>query len=159
MSCFVSHNDVSMSIWPVWSMNFNNFTLWKALLWWVWREFIIIYSLHFVQLLGIVMLCKMQCLWRGLTAYLQSSASHQSISLCLCSSHGINTNSPLSSKLGKQEPKAEKGKDREKILRCCKRRVSVEKSTNFVNIRIKNTYQVKDQLLARSHSPTYNDTW
>ncbi|TNN50124.1 hypothetical protein EYF80_039668 [Liparis tanakae] len=31
--------------------------------------------------------------------YLHSSASHQSSSRCLCSSHGINTNSPPSSRL------------------------------------------------------------
>ena len=39
MSCFVSHNDASTSIWPVWSMNFNNSTLWEALLSRLWRDF------------------------------------------------------------------------------------------------------------------------
>lgn len=73
-----------------------------------------IYLLHYVQLLGIVTPYKFSVCDEGLPAYLHSSASHQSISVCLCSSHGINTNSPLSSKLGKQETKAEKDEGREK---------------------------------------------
>lgn len=48
------------------------------------------------------------------TIYLHSSASHQSISLCLCSSHGINTNSPLSSRLRENEGKRQKKRQRGK---------------------------------------------
>lgn len=114
MPCFVSQNDARTSIWLAWSMNFNNSALREALLSWV------IERSHYISLSK---LCAQYNNVSGLMSkvmfaiYLHSSASHQSISLCLCSSHGINTNSPLSSRLrvkekGRKRHKREKGKGR-----------------------------------------------
>lgn len=100
MPCFASQNYARTSIWPIWSMNFNNSTLWEALVSWVIEgsDYISLSKL-WVQYdnVSVFMLMEM------FTIYLHASASHQSISLCLCSSHGINTNSPLSSKLREAE--------------------------------------------------------
>lgn len=56
MSCFVSQNDASTSIWPVWSMNFNNSTLRGALLSRVQAELIMTCYVIFVKLLALIML-------------------------------------------------------------------------------------------------------
>lgn len=87
MSCFVSHNDASTRIWPVQSMDLNtarvfvimgDFTLTSGdLKYW------------FVETLDVMRK-------EIFSVYLHSSTSHQSISLCLSSSHGIKANSSAS---------------------------------------------------------------
>lgn len=144
MSCFVSRNDASTGIWPVWRMNFNNSTVWEALLSWVIERFycdISVTQAWFIIPLGALRDYVGTFISKMFTLYLHSSASHQSISLCLCSSHGINTNSPLSSRLTEwKRQEARQRRDEEEEGRVLGR----------TNITRKHTDQNKDQQVARS---------